>query len=98
MRFIPLLFLLGVAGLFSLRSLFVSLVQACHHLVGDVVSLVGVEDIVAGLAEDESVLLVLVIYGEEVLDAVAQCVVVSFSLCLALRRRSSTTNHLFYFK
>ena len=30
-------------------------------------SLVGVEDIVAGLAEDESVLLVLVIYGEEVL-------------------------------
>ena len=70
------------------RCLLVCLVESGDNLIGYVVSLVGIEDVVASLAEDEGVLLVLVVKGEIVLYRVAESVVVL--LCLGLELTAQT--------
>ena len=65
-------------------SLLVSLVKSGDNLIGYIVSLIGIEDVVASLAEDEGVLLVLVVKGEIVLYRVAESVVVLLGLGLEL--------------
>ena len=66
----------------------VSLVQSSNHFVGDVVSLVGIENVVASFAEYEAVLLVFVIACKKVLDAVAKSIIVL--LCLVLELTAQT--------
>ena len=61
------LLLLFLCGSLLCRSLLVCLVESGDNLVGYIVSLIGIEDVVASLAEDEGVLLVLVVKGEIVL-------------------------------
>ena len=65
--FLLLCLLVGLLG-----SGLVALVQAVDHIVGNVEPLVGQQDVVALLGEDQTELLVLVIVLEEVLQRVAE--------------------------
>ena len=65
--FLLLCLLVGLLG-----SGLVALVQTVDHIVGDVEPLVGQQDVVALLGEDQTELLVLVIVLEEVLQRVAE--------------------------
>lgn len=55
---------------------FVCFVKTFDYLVSNVVSLVSVKDVVSSLAQDERISVVLVIYVEETVDAVAKSLVV----------------------
>lgn len=65
-------------------SRLVSLVQARDNLIGYIISLVGIQYVVTGLAQYQGIFLILIIYGEIVLYAVAKCLVKLIRLGLEL--------------
>jgi len=62
----------------------VSLVQTGDDLSGDVVSLVGIEQVVALLGKDQTILVILIEIGKVMLDRIVQCLVVLVGLSLEL--------------
>ena len=78
-----LFFLLFTSSLHLGRRL-VSFVQTCNYVFCDVVHLVGIQNVIASLAQDKRKLLALVVACKEVLNAVAQSLVILFGLVLEL--------------
>ncbi len=72
-----------LAGLF-LHSL-VGLVHPLYNLIGNVVSRVGIEDVVAAFGENDGIFLVLVVIPQVVVYAVRQSLVVLGHLVLVFR-------------
>ena len=74
----------GIYVLFLISHSLIALVQSGDHLIGDVEGIVGVENIVTLLGKDERELLVLVVFGEEVVDTVGESLIILAYLFLVL--------------